>query len=149
MKKILFLIMALCFAASANAAVLIESSNGIIDPKVDLPTASTAADTLGKKIIVTSPVTLTTAVTITGRQFECRGQGVVLLSGSGALTFGSGSVTVVRPEWFGLATSSPTTTSTAQSALNKKAILNAIASLAGRSGYYGKTGGTVQFPIGD
>ena len=94
-------------------SILIFSPNGkfIDGTSRGLAALSTAADTLGKKIVVSSPITLTTAVTITDRQFDVVGQGKILFSGAGSLTLGSGSVEHVRPEWWG-AIPEPTNTAT-------------------------------------
>jgi hypothetical protein len=112
-------------------AILVFSSNGKYRVKPDLATASTDADTLGKKIVVTSPITLTSAVTITGRQFDCIGSGSIALSGAGALTFGVDSVDHVKAKWFGANGNGVYTG-------NAAAINNAILAAQGLPVYLGK-----------
>lgn len=82
-------------------SVLVYSNRGKCVEYESLEAASTEADTLGKKIVVTSPITLTTPVTITGRQIDVVGMGKISYSGSGSLTIGAGCAKEVYPEWFG------------------------------------------------
>lgn len=103
MKRIFYLLLAFITLniAPAYSAILVFSPNGTYTTKVDLATAATASDTLGKKIVITSPVILSTAVNISGRQFDCTGDGSVSYTGSGALTFGTGAVESVPLRCFG------------------------------------------------
>jgi hypothetical protein len=102
MKLLIYLLLALTILSSvpAYAAILVFSPNGSYVTKPSLAVAATSADAVGKRIVVTAPITLTTAVNITGSQFSVEGTGQIAFSGSGSLTFGAGSVSAVNPDWF-------------------------------------------------
>lgn len=145
MKRFVFsIIFTLLFYTVSGAAILVQSPNGSMVVKADLATASTSADSLGKKIVVTSPVVLTTAVTITGRQIDVTGQGKITYSGSGSLKIAPGCG-IPTPFWFGAdATGATDSTAAIQAAID------AIApALPGNSwDLNGNAGGTVQIPAG-
>lgn len=105
MKRVIGLLLALLFVVvgQAYSAILVLQPGGTYTTKPDIATAATSADTLGKEIVITSPITLTTSVTITGRKFSVAPGGSILYSGSGSLHFGKGTVEnmTVYPEWFG------------------------------------------------
>lgn len=63
MKRLLFLILLLIFSTQVQAGVLVFSPNGTFTAKTTLTAASTAADVVGKKVVVTSAQTLSSNLT--------------------------------------------------------------------------------------
>lgn len=98
----------------------ILSQNGQMVRKPTLTAAFTDADTAGKTVVITGPVTASTMDT-GGRSLEIKQGGVITIptgatltingpfscglyqcfDGAGSVVFGSGSVTEVYPEWWG------------------------------------------------
>lgn len=86
--------------------VLILSPNGIHTTKATLAAAALAADVAGKTVVVTSPQTITTAITWPAdRAIEFKKGGYLTLSGGGSFILAANVHNpVTRPEWFGGAT---------------------------------------------
>ena len=101
-RFILYIFAIIMLTAPAGAAILVRSPSGQITTEATLAAASTDADCSGKTIIVTSPQTVTTAITWpTDRKLTFDNGGYITFSGVGALT---GALSECKPEYFGVNT---------------------------------------------
>jgi hypothetical protein len=72
------------YLSMAHGAVLVWTSTGQLVAKSSLAVATSSADTLGRVIIVTSPITVTTSLDFTGRTLRVEGKGWRRLGQSGS-----------------------------------------------------------------
>jgi len=80
------------------AEVLVYEQNGVFTKKHTLAAAATAADVVGKSVVITSPQLVTSAIAWPGdRELKFEKGGYITFSGSGSLT----GLKEARPEWFG------------------------------------------------
>lgn len=122
--SLLLLVILFVLVGNARAEILVLNSNGTSAIKTTLEIARTAADAAGKTVVVTSALTSSESniiaewpadralkIEIGGRisnstAFRITGPfsaGIYqVFSGSGAVTFGSGTVSEVYPEWWGV-----------------------------------------------
>jgi len=121
----------------------ILSQNGQMVRKPTLTAAFTDADTAGKTVVITGPVTAGTMNT-GGRSLEIKQGGVITIptgatltingpfqaglyqvfDGDGSVVFGSGSVSEVYPEWWGAIADGVTDCSASIEAANSSAAIN-------------------------
>jgi len=109
---------------NSSAAVLVLSPNGTFTTKTSLASAATAADVVGKTVVITSPQIVTTAIAWPAdRSLEFKEGGYVTFTGSGTLT----GLKEARPEYFGVNTTPGTTDMT--TAIQRT--INALSTLSG------------------
>ncbi len=160
-KFILSLICILALSTQANAAILVFSSNGSYTTKTTFHNAIADADTAGKTIVVTSPVSITTETVPSTRSLKVEQGGIITVSGTltingsfsagmyqafsgaGVVKLGQGSVTETLPEWWYSGSGSwHTAINSALSSMTTET--NETAPLPSNDTAAGSTGGTVR-----
>lgn len=143
-RIVLILLAAALTAVPAHSAVLVQSPNGVVTTKTTLAVAASSADCAGKRIVITSPQVVTTAIAWPpDRELSFDKGGYVTFTGSGALT----GLPLARPEFFGKNTTPGTTAMT--TAIDKALAAASVVDLSEST--YATTGGhvvTTQHVIG-
>src|SRR5450631_415131 len=88
MRRFLFLFV-IVFYGTSEAAVLVQSTDGLFVGKPDLMTANTAADVAGKKVVVTGPETVP-------HDFAWRKDARLVVEKGGSIVF-AGGPTIAGP----------------------------------------------------